>query len=160
GGPVSHDQVDPGRWGARRLASTAVALGAVAVLAVFVAVAGAPRTDDGDDSGWVLGLLVLGAPMVAAATTRWVAGSRLLRPIGAGAAVVAALGSALHVAIAVDFRGGPGWVLGAPALAAPALVVAAVVQGPDAPIRSAVAPRPSPAHDVPADEVPVDGLPL
>jgi len=131
--------VGTGSWGARRRAGAGVVAGAAAVVSLFAALWSTEDSGGGDD-GWVLGLLLIFGPLLAAAVTRLVAPSGRLRPVGGVAAVVGALTAAVHVGVAVDERGVAGWAYGIPSIASVALVVAAVAAGPDRRRRRPAAP--------------------
>lgn len=114
----------------RRLTFLALLSAAAAVVLVVVAAQGG-GDGESDDYEWILGLGVILAPLVCAAATRSVAASTLLRPVGGVATPLCALASAVHVALAVEGQGMLGWAYGAPAIATPLLLLAAVVRGPD-----------------------------
>lgn len=104
----------------------------VATVLIVVAVGSDGTEEDGSaGASWMLGLLLILAPLLAAATTRSVASSRLLRPVGGVSVVLCVPATALHIGVAVEARGPSGWAYGAPALATCILLVAVVARGPD-----------------------------
>lgn len=115
----------------RRVTFLAILTGVAAVVLVVAAAQGGGDSGDPDGNEWILGLLLIVMPLVCAAVVRSVASSTLLRPVGVVATLLCAAASALHVALAVDGQGRAGWLYGVPALATTALLITALVRGPD-----------------------------
>lgn len=144
----------------RRLTSVAVATGLLAVVLIVVALSGGGDEESGDGgSGWVIGLLLMLAPLLSAGVARSTVGTSRFRPVGWLCALVATVTALLHVAVAVDERGVFGWALGAPAMATAAVLVVAVVgAGRRRAAPERVEPEPGRAPD-PSAAPPVDVLP-
>ena len=113
----------------RLLTRLAVATGGVAIVLLF-AFASSDGSGDEGGAGWIAGLLIIGTPLLCAVVVSSITRSRLLRPVGAAAVLIAALAAAVHVAIVGD--GPRGWWPAIPALATPLLLLAAVIRGPEA----------------------------
>lgn len=132
-GPAVMAQLDRPQVTAGRLVSLAMVAGALATVVVFLVASGDREQDGSDDAGWLIGLLLVLGPFLAAALARTVISSTLLRPIGAAAAVLATVAAAVHVGLAVDAQGASGWLISAPAVAVPVLLLGAVRRGPVVP---------------------------
>jgi hypothetical protein len=120
---------------ARRLTSFAVAAGLAAAVLVTVVVSdgGDAESTSSSNGDVVFGLLLIGAPLLAALVARSVASSELLRPVGSVAAVIAALAAVIHVGVAVDEEGAAGLAYGSAAVVTTLLIAAAVARGRDTP---------------------------
>ena len=115
---------------ARRLTFLAMLSAAIGIVLLIIAAQGG-GDGDGGGSDWIVGLLVIAAPLLCAAAVRSVAASTLLRPVGSIVTAVCALAAAVHVGLAIDERGTAGWVYGAGSVATTVLLLAAVVRGRD-----------------------------
>ena len=112
-------------------ARLAIVTGLAAVVLVFVV---AQSDGDGEDggSGWILGLLIVLAPLLCALATNSITRSRLLRPVGSVAVAISGAAAAVHVGIIAEGSAATEWLTAVPAVATPLLLLAAVVRGPDA----------------------------
>ena len=113
----------------RHLTVAAIAAGVVAAVLLLVVAEGDGDGDPGGSSDWILGLLLIAAPLLFAGITHSLVGSRLLRPLGSVAVLLCALAAAVHVGVAVDGAGQAGWLYAGPAILTPLLLLGAVVKG-------------------------------
>ncbi len=131
---------------ARLLTTLAIASGIAAVI-LLVAFSRGDGEDDGGVGEAIAGLLIVFAPVLCAAITRSVLGSRLLRPVGVVAVLISGLAALVHVSLVLEDHGASGWIIGFPATATPVLLLAAVVSG---------SPRPGPTETMAGLSAPLE----